>query len=58
MDTTDGKNIMKESIFSYIRPIDGVGNVVHKDGQVVVKVPTGCLIFYRRNFSYWRKYLS
>ena len=51
MDTPDEKKIIKESRFSYIRPIDsvtrlklyncsnitGLENVVHKGGQVVVE---------------------
>ena len=58
MDTTYGMKIIKDSRFSYIRPIDGVTrlklyncsnitgleNIVHKGGQVVVEILTGCLI--------------
>ena len=60
MDTTDGVRIIKESRFSYIRPIDrvtrfklcncsnitGLENVVHNGGQVVVKIPNSLLILF------------
>ena len=60
IDITDGKKIIKESRFSFIRHIDGVTmlklyscsnitglkNVVHKGGQVVVEIPKGCLIIF------------
>ena len=60
MNIVDGKKIIKESRFSYIRPSDGVTrlklcnysnitwleNVVHKGAQVVVEIPTGCLILF------------
>ena len=63
MDTTDGVRIIKESRFSYIRPIDrvtrfklcncsnitGLENVVHNGGQVVVKIPNSCLILFTRD---------
>ena len=59
-DTTDGIHIIKESRFIYIRPINkvttldiyncsniiGLGNVVHKGGQVVVKIPNSLLILF------------
>ena len=58
IDTTDGMKTIKESMFSDLRPIDGVTrlklynysnitgleNLVHKGGQVVVEIPNGCLI--------------
>ena len=48
----------KESRFSYIRPVDGVTrlkvcncsnitgleNEIHKSSQVVVKIPSGCMM--------------
>ena len=63
MDTADGKEIIKKSRFSYIRPIDGVtrlklyncsnitalDNVIHKSGQIVVEIPNGCLILFIRD---------
>ena len=63
IDITDGKNIIKESRLSYIRSIiwvkrlklyncsniNGLDNVVHKSGQVVVEMPNGCLILFIRD---------
>ena len=60
IDTTDGMKTIKESMFSDLRPIDGVTrlklyncsnitgleNLVHKGGQVVVEIPNGCLILF------------
>ena len=63
MDTTDGVRIIKESRFSYIRPIDrvtrfklcncsnitGLENAVHNGGQFVVEIPNSCLILFTRD---------
>ena len=60
MDITDGKKIIKESRFSFIRHIDGVTmlklyscsnitglkNVVHKGGQVIIEIPNCCFILF------------
>ena len=60
MELSEGKKIIKESWFSYIRHIDGVTrlkvyncsnntrlkNVVHRGSQVNVEIPNDCLILF------------
>ena len=63
---------MKESRFSYIRPVDGatrliiyncsnvtgLEQVVHRGSKVVVEVPDGCMIvFYKSYNTCWCKIL-
>ena len=56
----DGKNVIKESRFSYIRPVDGVTRLklcncsnitgleqtVHRKSQVIVEIPNSCMIVF------------
>ena len=56
----DGKNVTKESRFSYIRPVDGVTRLklcncsnitgleqtVHRKSQVIVEIPNSCMIVF------------
>ena len=60
MELTGGRKITKESIISFIRPVDGVTrlkvyncsnitglkNVVHRGSQVFIEIPNGCLILF------------
>ena len=62
-ELTEGKKIIKESRFSYIRPVDGVTklklytcsnitgleNLVHRGSQVVVELLNGRLILFTGN---------
>ena len=56
----NGKNVIKESRFSYIRPVDGVTRlklcncsnitgleqIVHRKSQVIVEIPNSCMIVF------------
>ena len=58
MELTDGRMITKESIFSFIRPVDGVtrlkvyncSNITGLENvvcsQAIVKIPNDCLILF------------
>ena len=60
LSLNEKKSCYKESRFSYIRPVDGITrlkvfncsningleNVIHKSSQVVVEIPSGCMIVF------------